>query len=255
MRCSTTVVAVFVALAGILFACVDRQRALEQLVWVLSNTKDMGYVGMVLYVAAFVFATLLLVPTAPLDMAAGLLFSRQHGLYVAVALAAVAKQVSGCAAFLLGRTLLREYVRAELLPRFPIFGAVASAVETDAFMMTCIVRFAPVPTVAKGLCLAASGVPFITFFVASALLALPWSVAGAVVGSTLASLPEILDGRGEAKLAEVLGEWKERPWVFAAAIVLTGVVLFFGCQKIRHIHGLYKEILANPDSGADKSQQ
>jgi len=247
------VAAFFLVLGGLSLATVDRTKALERMIEILSTTEEMGVTGMVLYVGAFVLATLLFVPTAPLDMAAGFLFSRRYGIYVAAALAAVGKQASGSAAFLLGRTTLRQYVHDKLLPRFPIFKAVASAVETDAFKMTCMVRFAPIPTVAKGLCLAASGVPFPTFFAASGLLALPWSVAGAVAGSTLASLPELLDGRGERQLKALISSWKARPGVAAVAALLCVLACIYFWRKVQDVRQLYRDILASQEhaQGAD----
>jgi len=241
------VVAFLVALGGLALATVDRMKAMEQMIGILSTTEEMGVTGMVLYVVAFVLATLMLVPTAPLDMAAGFLFSRRYGIYVAATLAAVGKQAAGSAAFFLGRTMLRQYVHEQLLPRFPIFDAVAAAVKTDAFKMTCMVRFAPIPTVAKGLCLAASGVPFPTFFAASGLLAVPWSVAGAVAGSTLASLPQLLDGSGERQLKALISSWKARPGVAMVAATLMFLACIYVWRKVQDVRRLYRDILASQE--------
>ncbi|CAE7272979.1 CACNA1H, partial [Symbiodinium sp. KB8] len=118
------------------------------------------------------------------------LFWRETGR--SAVLAAFAKQLAGAVGFLLGRTLLRQYVKENIVAKFAVFKAVAQAVKTEPFSVTCMVRFAPIPTTAKAMGLAAVEVPFGPFLLASSLFGAPWSILSAVVGSSLASLPEAL---------------------------------------------------------------
>jgi len=194
------------------------------------------------FLVGFVILTLLMVPTGPLEMAAGLLFSRDYGLPGAVLLAVVAKQLAGAVGFLLGRTLLHSYVQKSVLPKFPVFELAMQAVQTDPFGVTCMVRFAPIPTTAKSLGLAACGVPFSSFFAASALFGLPWSAMSAGVGSGLASLPEVLDGRGEERLRAALQGWREKPLTVAMVGCLGIVVLVFIFVKSRKMYRMYQEL-------------
>lgn len=108
-----------------------------------------------------------------------------------------------------------------------------------------MVRFAPIPTTAKSMGLAegrpragrhimtqmpgneATGVPFGAFALASLLFGAPWSALSALVGSTLASLPEILEGRGEEKMREMLRSSRERPLLLATLVLLSGLAVAF----------------------------
>lgn len=223
----------------------DKAKVVEGLVGLVSAAEAMGHAGLVLYVVIFVLATFVFVPTAPLDMAAGLLFSKKYTVYVASLLAIIGKQASGAAAFLLGRTLLRRYVTEKILPRFPVVGALSKSMEKDAFRMACMIRFVPMPTMAKSLCVAVSGIPFGHFLAASTLFAVPWTIAGVLVGATLTSLPELFDGSGEEKIREMFDAWKSRPGLTTIGFVtLAGVAVYVG-HKFLEIRLLYKEIVAS----------
>lgn len=233
----------------------DRRWLLEQLVAIIAATEAMGHIGMLLYAIVYIIATLMLVPTTPLDMAAGLLFVKQYGLVIATSLSLSAKVCSGCTAFLLGRTLLRQYVKERLLPSYPAVDALVQAVETDAFRMTFMIRCAPIPTIAKSLCLAVSGVPIYVFCVASALFGAPWSLAGIVAGSSLASLPEILDGKGEDKLKEMMQIWKDRPGVMSVGVGICVAFSVFAGIKLQGIYTTYKGILHESEASKKSTKK
>lgn len=244
--------AVVVAIVGFLAALKANQAAvLECVVAVMTRIEAMGPAGMALYMVVSILAMLVMFPTVPLDMAAGLLFAKQHGIVVASLLAGSAKITSQCLAFVLGRTLLRGFVERNLLPRFPIFRAAAKTIAAEPFKMTCVVRFAPIPTSAKSFCLSVCGVPMAAFVVASTVIGVPWSVLGALVGSTLASLPEIFDGRGEEQLAQILRPWKERPVILVAVGALAVAMLFYASRAAKHI---YKEAVFHSEEASSKAE-
>mmetsp|Transcript_21156 Transcript_21156/g.46635 ORF Transcript_21156/g.46635 Transcript_21156/m.46635 type:complete len:247 (-) Transcript_21156:43-783(-) len=228
---------------GALILSTDRQVVLLHLTTAAERAEQLGNAGIAGYVLCFVVATLMMIPTGPLEMAAGLLFTRRLGLLGAITLAAVAKQVSGCVGFLLGRTLFRESAQETVVARFPIFKAVMQAVKTEPFTVTCMVRFAPIPTTAKSMGLAASGVSFGPFLLASSLFGAPWSALSAVVGSTLASLPEILEGRGEEKMREILKSWKEEPLLLTCGALLSILAVAFLMIKTRKLLKTYRDLM------------
>ncbi|CAL1161305.1 unnamed protein product [Cladocopium goreaui] len=235
---------------GALILSTDRQVVLLHLTTAAERAEQLGNAGIAGYVLCFVVATLMMIPTGPLEMAAGLLFTRRLGLLGAITLAAVAKQVSGSVGFLLGRTLFRESAQETVVARFPIFKAVMQAVKTEPFTVTCslaltpsMVRFAPIPTTAKSMGLAASGVSFGPFLLASSLFGAPWSALSAVVGSTLASLPEILEGRGEEKMREILKSWKEEPLLLTCGALLSILAVAFLMVKTRKLLKTYRDLM------------
>ncbi|CAK9094354.1 unnamed protein product [Durusdinium trenchii] len=228
---------------GVVVLCTDRRVLLLRLTEAAQQAEELGPAGLVGYVLCFVVATLMMIPTGPLEMAAGLLFTGRYGLSGAIALAAAAKQISGSVGYLLGRTLFRESVQEAVIARFPIFKAVMQAVKTEPFTVTCMVRFAPIPTTAKSMGLAASGVPFGPFFLASFLFGAPWSAMSAVVGSTLASLPEILEGRGEEKMRELMASWKAQPLLLTFGVLLGVAAIGLLILKTQKLMETYREFM------------
>ncbi|CAJ1403204.1 unnamed protein product [Effrenium voratum] len=224
--------------------CFLRRRDLARLVAEAAPlAEEWGLAGVLGFLCCFVAATLVMIPTGPLEMAAGLLFSKSYGLTGAMLLAAAAKQLSGSIGFFLGRTLLREWVQETVISRFPVFKAVMQAVETEPFTVTCMVRFAPIPTTAKSMGLAASGVAFGPFLAASALFGAPWSALSAAVGSSLASLPELLEGRGEEKLRAIIASWKEQPLYVGTCALLAVLAVAFLALRTRKMLATYRELM------------
>eukprot|EP00930_Biecheleria_cincta_P104762 TRINITY_DN9716_c0_g1_i2.p1 TRINITY_DN9716_c0_g1~~TRINITY_DN9716_c0_g1_i2.p1 ORF type:complete len:274 (+),score=47.26 TRINITY_DN9716_c0_g1_i2:80-823(+) len=236
----------FAALVSALGAAAlfGRERILEVLLDVLSQIEAMGPLGMLLYVACFVLATQLLIPASPLEMAAGLLFGEKYGLLVATLLGSLGKQASASVSFLLGRTLLRNYVKETLLPRFPIIEKASRALETDHIALICMVRLAPIPTSAKSLGLAVTGVPYTIFVFISAIFGMPWSLISAFVGSTLVSIPELMDQQvAKQKMWELIGPLLQRPATVCAGVAVGAVALYMlGCRA-RGLLKKYQEVL------------
>eukprot|EP00913_Durusdinium_trenchii_P006850 g6441.t1 len=102
---------------GVVVLCTDRRVLLLRLTEAAQQAEELGPAGLVGYVLCFVVATLMMIPTGPLEMAAGLLFTGRYGLSGAIALAAAAKQISGSVGYLLGRTLFRESVQEAVIAR------------------------------------------------------------------------------------------------------------------------------------------
>lgn len=221
-----------------------RDKLLEVLLDVLSQIEAMGPLGMLLYVGSFVLATQLLIPASPLEMAAGLLFGKRYGLLVAALLGTLGKQASASVSFVLGRTLLRNYVKATLLPRFPIIEKASKALETDPVALICMVRLAPIPTSAKSLGLAVTGVPYPLFVLVSAIFGMPWSFISAFVGSTLVSVPELMDQKAaKQKMWELSSPLLPRPATMCGGVVVGAAALYMlGCRA-RGLFRKYQEAL------------
>lgn len=192
-------------------------------VWLLDRVavaESLGMAGIGYYFIGFAISTLLFIPTVSMEMVAGLIFVRSYGICAAIAIALLSKLNAMSLHFLLGKSLLRRMVVDKVLPRFPIFGAVAKVADKEPFKATVVMRFTPTPTVAKNLGLAVLNVPFVTFLIVTTFFALPWTAIAVFAGSTLTSLPEIFDGKGQEKLAELMRPWKQNPLVLGSMAVL-----------------------------------
>lgn len=106
------------------------------------NIQDLianaGALGPVIFIAAYVAATVLLVPGSVLTLAAGYLYGPALG----TALVSVSSTLGAAAAFLVSRYLARPWVERKLTD-FPKFKAIDRAVAEDGTWIVLLLRLSP----------------------------------------------------------------------------------------------------------------
>jgi uncharacterized membrane protein YdjX (TVP38/TMEM64 family) len=109
--------------------------------WTISALKQieqLGPSGPAVFVAVYVVATLCMLPGALLTIGAGALF----GLWGGTAAVVVGSNLGATAAFLLGRTLLRDWAEA-MVRRHPMCSALDQAVADNGFRIVLLTRLSP----------------------------------------------------------------------------------------------------------------
>jgi uncharacterized membrane protein YdjX (TVP38/TMEM64 family) len=101
--------------------------------------RGAGLVGAALYVGAYVAATVVLAPASVLTLGAGFAYGPVYGTL----LVTLAANLGALAAFLLGRTALRERVSQRVAGN-PRFAAVDAAVGARGFRVVLLLRLSPV---------------------------------------------------------------------------------------------------------------
>jgi uncharacterized membrane protein YdjX (TVP38/TMEM64 family) len=166
----------------------------ELLEWV----RGMGVWGPLLLGAVYIVATVLCVPCFPLTVGAGFVF----GVVVATMTVSLASTLGASAAFLLGRTLARDWVQQKVA-RSPRFRALDEAVRRQGFKIVLLVRLSPAfPYNLANYAFGLSQVSFRDYVLASWMGMLPATVMYAYIGSTLKSLADLAAGRIEGGVAQ-----------------------------------------------------
>ena len=98
-----------------------------------------GAKGVLLFIAAYVVATIALLPGSVLTLAAGFAYGPVGGLLVASPASVIAATI----AFLLGRTTLRGWVQRQIAVA-PRARALDRAVSKDSFRLILLLRLSPV---------------------------------------------------------------------------------------------------------------
>lgn len=101
--------------------------------------RDAGAPGVVVFVAAYVVATVALLPGSLLTLAAGFAYGPIMGLLIVSPASVLAATI----AFLLGRTVLRGWVQQQLTAA-PRARAIDRAVAKDSFGLILLLRLSPV---------------------------------------------------------------------------------------------------------------
>ena len=177
--------------------------------------QTIGPWGPLLLGAIYVVACVLFVPGTILTLGAGFAF----GVVVGTVTVSLASTLGATAAFLVGRTLARDWVQ-EKVARSPKFRALDEAVGRQGFKIVLLTRLSPLlPFNLLNYALGVTQVPLHTFVLASWIGMLPATVLYVYLGSTLKSLAEVVAGKAEGGVAQQL--------FFGVGLAATVVVTVF----------------------------
>lgn len=164
----------------------------------LDGVQEMGPWGPPLLGATYILAVLLFVPGSLLTMGAGFVF----GVAVGTIIVSFASTLGATAAFLLGRTLMRDWVQ-EKVARNHKFHALDEKVRQQGFKIVLLLRLSPVfPFNLLNYALGLTQVSFRDYVLASWIGMLPGTVMYVYLGSTLKSLSDLVAGNHEGEVAE-----------------------------------------------------
>ena len=105
----------------------------------LAWTAAAGPLGQAAFVGLYVLACVAFLPGSVLTLGAGAAF----GLWKGFLLVSIGSTVGACAAFFVGRYLLRDWV-SQRLKKIPAFAAVAGAVSQEGWKVVLLTRLSPV---------------------------------------------------------------------------------------------------------------
>src|SRR6185369_7535913 len=168
-------------------------RLLDVQHWVLAfvaYVRGAGVAGMLLFAAAYVLATVLLVPGLLLTMGAGL----AYGVALGAPLVWVSANLAAAAAFLLGRTLAREAIAARVQGD-PRFAAIDAAVGREGFKIVLLTRLSPAfPFNLLNYAYGLTRVTFRDYVLASMIGMIPGTVMFVYLGSLLTDVAQLAGG-------------------------------------------------------------
>jgi uncharacterized membrane protein YdjX (TVP38/TMEM64 family) len=174
-----------------------------------------------MFIAVYIVSTVALLPGSLLTLAAGFAYGPLWGL----AVASPASVAGATAAFLLGRTLLRE--RAERVAgRSPRLRAIDAAVAREGFKLVVLLRLSPLfPFNALNYALSLTPVPLGTYVRASVIGMVPATALYVYLGSLAPAAAEL------SSAAE--GGGGSRTTLYVAGLLATIAVVVIGARAAR----------------------
>ena len=199
----------------------------EYLTRVLEWARGLGPWGPVIVGALYVPACVLMLPGMIISLGAGLLFGVVAGT-IAVSLGST---LGACAAFLVGRTVAREWVSRKVRDNAR-FAAVSDAVTREGFKIVVLTRLSPVfPFNLLNYAYGLTEVPFWKYALASWLGMLPGTVLYVYVGSTIGSLADLAAGDVEGGTAETVLKWVG----LAVTVIVTVLITRIARQALKEV--------------------
>jgi uncharacterized membrane protein YdjX (TVP38/TMEM64 family) len=160
-------------------------------VWVVERVHNLGAVGVAVYVIVYILAAILMFPGSLLTLGAGFLYGPIWGTL----LVSPTSVAAATFAFLLGRTVAREWIKRRIAEN-PRFSAVDEAVEEKGFKVVFLLRLSPIfPFTLLNYALGLTRVRLRDFVLASFLGMLPGTFLYVYLGSSVASLAALAAGK------------------------------------------------------------
>lgn len=192
--------------------------------WTVSladHARGTGAAGVAIFIVAYVVSTVALLPGSILTLAAGFAYGPFWGLVIA----SPASVAGATAAFLLGRTLLHDWV-ARTIGASSRVSAIETAVAREGFKLVFLLRLSPlVPFNVLNYALSLSRVRLATYVSASFLGMLPATALYVYLGSVAAAAAELSSASGEGGAA--------RTWLYAAGLAATIAVVVIGTRAAK----------------------
>ncbi|MBI2222256.1 MAG: TVP38/TMEM64 family protein [Acidobacteria bacterium] len=197
-----------IALVGLLVAgAATAAYALPVAGWITAiaaRARNTGPLGVAMFFAAYVISTVAFLPGSILTLAAGFAFGPFWGL----AVASPASVCGATCAFLLGRTLLRDWAAARV-GRSPRLKAVDGAIGREAFKIVVLLRLSPLfPFNVLNYALSLTQVRLRTYVLASFLGMLPGTALYVYLGALAPAAAELSSaggGGGSARMVLYVG--------------------------------------------------
>jgi len=208
----------------------------DSLARLLAWTEGLGVWGPIVVVVAYVAASVFLLPGSILTLGAGFLF----GVVKGTVLVSVASTLGACAAFLVGRTIARDWVERKIAANRR-FGAIDRAVGREGFRIVLLTRLSPVfPFNLLNYAFGLTKVAFRDYALASWIGMIPGTVMYVYLGSAAQSLTAVAAGKAEGAGAEQI--------IFWAGLVATAAVVVLVTRIARRA---LEEAAPEPSGGMD----
>lgn len=165
--------------------------------WLLAAVEwihGAGAVGVAVYFLMYVGFSVAMLPGSVLTLGAGFAWGPLWG----VAVVSPASVLAATVAFLLGRTLLRDWVQKRVAQN-PKFSAIDRAVGENGFKIVFLLRLSPIfPFNLLNYGLGLTRVPVGQYVAASFLGMLPGTFLYVYIGSLVTSVSQLFDGSGKS---------------------------------------------------------
>ena len=186
-----------------------------------------GLWGALLFGLAYIPAAVLLVPASVMTLGAGFVFGVAQG----TAIVSLGSTAGAAAAFIVARTVGHDWVVGRTAA-WPALGAVARAVENEAFKVVLLTRLSPLfPFNLLNYAFGLSSVPFRTYLLASWIGMLPGTIMYIYLGAGAQSVAALLSG----ELRRTRGQQVLFAVGLAATVAVTTLITRTATRVLRSI--------------------
>ena len=214
----------------------------DWLVKALEWTQGLGIWGPVFVIGFYIAACILFLPGSVLTLGAGFIFK----VLVGTITVSAGSTLGACAAFLIGRTIGREWIAGKIAGNQK-FVAIDNAVGVQGFKIVLLIRLSPVfPFNLLNYAFGLTKVSFWKYALASWIGMIPGTVMYVYLGAGLRSLTDVAAGKTEGGAAGRIFFW----FGMAATVAVTLFVTHLARKALRQ--AVSKSKPAKLDGGGNR---
>jgi len=223
------VVAVLFGLKTYLGGKVDFVELLEKgITWV----EKQGQAAVYWYLAFTLIGVVCLIPTTPMEIAGGFLFSPTYGMWTVLALTGFVKIIANTISVLVARWVLKEWVLKNVVAKSELLTMVSTAVKEEPWKMAFLVRGSMVPLFVKNYGLGVMEIDLLPIAGCSVIFTNFYAFQNIYMGSAMENLKDVF----APKKAAGPGDWfstgkKMMPLAFNVVLIVFLVMAVKGQIK------------------------
>jgi len=185
------VLAVLVALFALKTFVGDKVDLKDLLGKGVAFVEAQGQTAVIWYCAFTFLGVVCLIPTTPMELAGGFLFSPKYGAFGVLAFTGSAKLCANIISVLIARFIVKDWVMKNVVAKSELLTMVSTAVKEEPWKMAFLVRGSMVPLFVKNYGLGVMDIGYLPIAVCSMIFTNFYAFQNIYMGSTLQDLKEV----------------------------------------------------------------
>jgi len=150
-----------------------------------------------------------LIPTTPMELAGGFLFSPVYGMWMVLVFTGTAKLLANIISVLMARFVVKDWVKKNVVAKSELLTMVSSAVKEEPWKMAFLVRGSMVPLFVKNYGLGVMDIDFLPIAVCSTIFTNFYAFQNIYMGAACENLKEVFSPKKSEGPTDMMGMAKK----------------------------------------------
>jgi uncharacterized membrane protein YdjX (TVP38/TMEM64 family) len=201
----------------------DKKKVMSTLESSISWIEEQGNTAVGIYCAVCLVGVVCLVPTTPIELAAGFLFSPKYGMWTVLCFTGASKLIANTISVFIARHVLKDWVMKNVVAKSELLTMVSSAVKDEPWKMVFLVRGSMAPLFVKNYGLGVMEVDYLPIACCSMIFTNFYAFQNIYMGAACSDLKEVFAPKKQVAAAEQ--DWTDTlkatmPIVFNVLLVI-----------------------------------
>eukprot|EP00929_Paragymnodinium_shiwhaense_P012007 TRINITY_DN11853_c0_g1_i1.p1 TRINITY_DN11853_c0_g1~~TRINITY_DN11853_c0_g1_i1.p1 ORF type:complete len:337 (-),score=69.31 TRINITY_DN11853_c0_g1_i1:374-1303(-) len=202
----------------------DKKKMQEHIESTLEYIQAQGDNAMYVYLLVTLVGVVCLIPTTPMELAGGFLFSPTYGMWTTLFLTSGAKLIANTISVFIARHVVKDWVTRNLVERSELLTMVSQAVREEPFKMAFLVRGSMVPLCVKNYGLGVMDIGYTPIACCSTIFTTFYAFQNIYLGAACSDLKDVFAPKAKAPAGD--GDWAGTLKAMLPVVFNVGLVIF-----------------------------